>query len=289
MMQSHNATVHSCKWRHAMSNLARFDSDAGFLWARFAFAVVLALPASGVGAEDHTLHAFQRQQLTGTYYSEGTNLGDLDGDGHNDIVYGPYWFEGPDFKTKHEIYKPVPQPTERYADNFFTWTYDFNADDRQDILVVGFPGTPAYVYENPGNDKHETYWPKHEVFDWVSNESPQWTNLVGDDRPELVCTRDGYFGYVTPDWKSPLEKWAFHRISEQVTAKRFGHGLGVGDVNGDDRLDVLAQNGWYEQPASLGGLWSFHAFEFAKAGGADMFAYDVDADGATQIVVWEWS
>ena len=32
-----------------------------------------------------------------------------------------------------------------------------------DVLVVGFPGTPAFVYENPaGKDQH---WKKHEIFD----------------------------------------------------------------------------------------------------------------------------
>ena len=58
-------------------------------------------------------------------------------------------FEGPDFTVKHEIYPAKPQPMEKYADNFFTWVYDFNGDGWNDLLVVGFPGTPAYVYENP--------------------------------------------------------------------------------------------------------------------------------------------
>lgn len=237
-------------------------------------------------ADDHVLHTFQRVQLTGTYYSEGANFGDINNDGINDVVYGPYWFAGPDFQTKREIYKPVPQPMERYADNFFSWVYDFNADGRHDVLTVGFPGTPAYVYENPGNAGHGAHWTKHEIFDWVSNEAPQFNNLVGDERPELICTRDGYFGYVTPNWDKPFDLWQFQRISTQVAAKRFGHGLGVGDVNGDGRQDLLVQNGWYEQPASLAGgpQWTLHPAEFAKAGGADMFAYDVDGDGDNDVI-----
>ncbi|MCA9199655.1 MAG: hypothetical protein KDA87_19080, partial [Planctomycetales bacterium] len=175
------------------------------------------------------LHEFQRQQLTDTYYSEGANAGDLNGDQIADVVYGPYWFAGPDFQAMHEIYKPVPQNVDGYADNFFSWIYDFNQDGRNDVFVVGFPGTPAYVYENPGKDQFDQHWKKHQVFDWVSNESPHFTNLVGDQQPELVCTRNGFFGYATIE--AGLGEWTFHRISDRVATERFGHGLGVGDVD----------------------------------------------------------
>ena len=149
--------------------------------------------------KEYYLHDFQRIQLTDRYLSEGANIGDLNRDGVMDVVHGPYWFEGPDFQKKHEIYPPRDQNRQQYADNFFSWVYDFNGDGWNDVFVVGFPGTPAYVYENPGTSGPDKHWTRHEVFDWVSNESPQFTNLVGDERPELVCTRDGYFGYATPD------------------------------------------------------------------------------------------
>jgi hypothetical protein len=118
------------------------------------------------------------------------------------------------------------------------------------------------------------------VLDWVSNESPQFTNIVGDEQPELVCTRDGCFGFATFDQRQPFGAWTFHRISGQVTDSKFGHGLGVGDINGDGRSDVLAKNGWFTQPASLENdpEWLFSSFEFAADGGADMYAYDVDGD-----------
>src|SRR5215471_6444303 len=129
---------------------------------------------------------FKRQQLTDEYYSEGANAGDLNHDGKADIVCGPYWYEGPSFEKRHEIYPPKPQPLDFWADNFFSWVYDFNNDGWNDVFVVGFPGTPAYVYENPRGS--EIHWTKHTVFDSVSNESPHFVNVVGDDRPELVCT-----------------------------------------------------------------------------------------------------
>jgi hypothetical protein len=248
-------------------------------------AILLPLILSAA-PEDYVLHTFDRVQLSDEYFSEGANFGDLNRDGVMDVVYGPYWFAGPDYKSRREIYEPKPQNREGYSDHFFHWVYDFNGDGWNDVFVVGFPGTPAFVYENPGRDGADKRWTKHQVFDWVSNESPQYTNLVGDERPELICTRDGYFGYAEVDWKRPLGAWTFHAISDQIATPRFGHGLGVGDVNGDGRIDVIMQSGWFEQPASRESdpKWTLHKFDFTKPGGADMYAYDVDGDGDSDII-----
>jgi hypothetical protein len=242
-------------------------------------------PALGAG-ETHTLHAYKRQQLTDVYYSEGANAGDLNRDGHVDVVYGPYWFEGPTFTVKREIYPAKPQPREGYADNFFNWIHDFNGDGWNDVFVVGFPGKPGYVYENPKGE-FSRHWTKHQVFDSVCNESPHLIDLIGDPRPELVCTFNGAFGFATIDWQRPLDKWAFHAISKRVAPKPFGHGLGVGDVDGDGRKDIITAVGWFQQPKEEPDKapWTFHEAQFSNAyGGAEMHAYDVDGDGLNDII-----
>ena len=118
------------------------------------------LPAITAAGEEFHLHRFQRIELTNVYYSEGANAGDLNRDGVADVVHGPFWFAGPDYEARHEIYPPVAQPREGYADNFFSWVYDFNGDGWNDVFVVGFPGTPAYVYENPTGTGFDRHWRK---------------------------------------------------------------------------------------------------------------------------------
>ena len=280
--------IELCVLRRAAFPLRSKLNRVALVALAFAFAVPCV-------AQERTVHEFKRQRLAETYFSEGTAVGDVNGDGVKDVVYGPHWYAGPSFTDKHEIYAPVPQPMEKYADHFFAWVYDFDGDKNADIFTVGFPGTPAYVYKNPGLKGIKAgaatkHWEKIQVFDWVSNESPAFTNLVGDERPELVCTRDGFFGYASIDWSKPLTAWTFHPISEKVATERFGHGLGVGDVNNDGRMDVLQVEGWFEQPATGAdnGRWKFHPAKLSQSyGGAEMYAYDVDGDGDNDIIASE--
>lgn len=233
----------------------------------------------------HVLHSFERQQLSDIYFSEGASAGDINGDGISDVVCGPYWYTGPDFLAKNEIYPAVPQNRKGYADNFFSWVYDFDKDGNNDILTVGFPGKPGFVYRNPGVAALDQLWEKVQILDSVSNESPQFTDVDADGVPELVCTRNGHYGFAKFDSDKPFQDWAWTSISGDVAPKPFGHGLGIGDVNNDGLMDVIARNGWFAQPKqpTAGKDWTFHKVAFAPAS-SDMFAYDVDGDGDNDVV-----
>jgi len=262
----------------------------------------LAAGVASVVAED--LHAFKKIQLNDQFWSEGASFGDLNRDGINDVVSGPYWWEGPAFTNRHEYYParatfqlkltPMTSATvpgfegglgtrNTYSDNFFVWVLDFNQDGWNDILIIGFPGKDTSWFENPQGKSGA--WPRHKVFVQTDNESPTFTDLTGDGKPELVCITKGQYGYAAPDWNDPAKPWPFHPISPNNNYGNFTHGMGVGDVNGDGRLDLLEKDGWWEQPSAISGdpVWTFHKQSFG-AGGAQMYAYDVNGDGLNDII-----
>jgi hypothetical protein len=228
--------------------------------------------------------SFRTQRLTERFFSEGAAVGDLNRDGHTDIVSGPFWWAGPTFEQSHPFTEPKPFDPLGYADNFFSFTHDFDSDGWLDVLVIGFPGQAAVWYQNPQGKAG--MWVRSQVMEIVDNESPTWTDLTGDGRPEIVCSVNGAFGYATPNWNHPEIPWTFHAISKDGAGGRFTHGLGVGDVNGDGRADLLEKNGWWEQPASLDGdpLWTHHPVAFSAAGGAQMYAVDVDGDQRNDVI-----
>jgi len=258
------------------------------------FACALALAAQ---AEER---AFKRIQITNKFWSEGADIGDFNRDGKMDVASGPFWYAGPDFKKRHE-YRPATATfanatgeviegfqgalgkKNAYSDNFFTFVFDFNGDKWHDILIVGLPNKPATLFLNPKGK--EGHWPAHQVFDTVDNESPGFMCIDGCGKPELICHKDGYLGYAKADWSDATKPWTFHRISPKGKWHKYSHGLGVGDVNGDGRMDMLVSDGWWEQPASLAGdpEWKCHPFAFAEAG-AQMYAYDVNGDGLNDII-----
>lgn len=232
---------------------------------------------------------WKTRQLSDVFFCEGATAGDIDNDGHVDVISGPHWYAGPDFATRHEIYPPKPFDPHGYSDNFFSYVEDVNNDGLRDVLVIGFPGAAAHWYENPGKAavrESTGIWKKHLAIDIVDNESPTFTDLTGDGTREIVCSRDGYFGYASPDRADPTQPWIFTAISDQSAGGRFTHGLGVGDVDGDGRQDILEKTGWWRQPESSANspIWEKHPFPFSAAGGAQMLVTDVDGDGLPDVI-----
>ena len=255
-------------------------------------AIVLASAGSLASAGENTAPArrdaapvrFERRVLTSEYYCDGIGQGDFNRDGYADVVAGPFWYAGPEFTTARAFYPPLPQPRAASPSNsMFSFVHDFSGDGWPDILVLGRVHLhEAYWYENPGKgvDRESTPWAKHYAFHRVQGESPTLVDLDGDGRPQVVCHWEGRWGWIEPQADAPREPWRFQPLSDPGDWPQFYHGTGVGDVNGDGRLDLVINDGWFAQPETPGRVWTWHADRFSPArGGAQMFVEDVDGDG----------
>ncbi len=226
---------------------------------------------------------YKKLHLTDKFYSEGAYCADFNRDGKLDVVSGPYWYEGPDFQQRHEVREPKEFDPKGYSDNFLTYTDDFNGDGWADILYVPWPGKDSFWYENPaGKDEH---WKAHAALKNVGNESPMWGDVNGDGRPDLVFNIDGFLGFGTWDPAKPNEPWVFHPVSTKGGYQKYSHGVGIGDINGDGRVDVLESVCWWEQPADPqpGQPWIRHDYKFAAAA-AQLLVYDIDGDGLNDVI-----
>ena len=170
-----------------------------------------------------------------------------------------------------------------------TFAYDFTGDGWPDVLDMGSIGQPLHLYVNPKGENRR--WDKYDVVPHVNKEVSLLKDIDGDGKPEYVYGGEGYLRYAKPDPANPTGPWIVHTISEQGPWGA-GHGLGVGDINGDGRMDIVDAYGWWEQPpaGSKQELWTYHPEAFgrwtghASPGGAEIAVYDVNGDGLNDVV-----
>jgi hypothetical protein len=264
----------------------------------------LIVPLSAGDPVSPTSITWQKTVLDNKFRSEGVAVGDVNKDGKLDVMNGEYWYEAPNW-TKHEMQPAVDHKDGlgNYSRVFACWSQDLNSDGYADLIVIDFPGIPCYWLENPKGAK--THWRRHTIWHSACNETPIFTDLLGNGKKVLVMGfqpkgkktdgNEGQLGYFSPNPKDPYAIWDLHPISTPSDPEkkwvppgtnRFSHGLGAGDLNGDGKLDVITTGGWWEQPKSLGNEdtpWKFHPANLGEAC-ADMFAHDVDGDGKADVI-----
>jgi hypothetical protein len=262
------------------------------------FSAISLMAASAVAGDKDTPVSWKKTVIEGKFRSEGVAIADVNKDGKFDVLIGDSWYEAPSW-AKHDIRKPgdYGDGLHSYSECMTCWADDVNGDGWTDQIVIGFPGVAAYWYENPrGKDG---YWTRNVVWPSACNETPLYADLFGDGHRVLVMgaqpkgkDNEGQMAWFAPG-KDPAQLWEMHPVSEPSSPGkvipgtfRFSHGLGVGDLNGDGRRDVICTGGWWEQPESgrsSAAPWSFHPAKLGDAV-ADMIAYDVNGDGKADVI-----
>jgi hypothetical protein len=229
---------------------------------------------------------FRMQTLNEFYYSWGPDVADFNRDGVLDIVAGPYYYLGPDYTTAREIYMAQTlDPGTQYF-NGVQFAYDFTGDGWPDVINSLFT-RPTVLYVNPKGESRR--WEMFTVTERISSELALLKDINGDGKPEYIYKdAENQFVYANPDPANPTGTWITRPISER--GPWANHGMGVGDVNKDGRVDFLNAYGWWEQPQGTSqATWTYHPQAFGRwtrigPGGAEMAVYDVNGDGLNDVV-----
>jgi len=228
---------------------------------------------------------FQKIVVDKKFRSEGVAVGDVNHDGKLDILAGDLWYAAPDWKI-HEL-RPVGtyNPAKGYSNCFINFAQDVNGDGWVDSIVIGMPDTPCFWYENPKN--RPGHWKQRTVAKSACNETPILFDLLGNGRPvPIFAVRpQGVMAWFSIP--ADIDRlWDMHTISgpNAPGTKKYSHGLGAGDINGDGRADVLVKDGWWQAPKDpTTPNWKFHPVPLGPDC-ANILVYDLDGDGDSDVI-----
>jgi hypothetical protein len=233
--------------------------------------------------------------------NEGCAIVDVNNDGKLDLVAGRNWYAAPEFVPR--ALRPI-EDRNGYIHSNGDFPYDVDGDGWVDIIAQSFFQTEINWFRNPGPEGLELglLWEKHLLVDTQvdRNEAELMEDIDGD----------GVAEFIVNSWnkETSLLAWRFTSEMREVSVTKGnrtikemrevpsaakitigsnlnGHGLGIGDLNGDGLKDILFQSGWYEQPKdnSFGQAWKLHEDWFLHAS-IPMIVRDLNGDGRNDFI-----
>jgi len=229
---------------------------------------------------------FELQIIDNSYNGNGrpgwSRIGDIDGDGAGDVAAGGgnvlNWYESPSWART--------AVGEAGANGGAL----FDVDDDGDLDMV----SSVYL------ENHRTYWYENPA----DPTSPNWTRRVIDNSSDLTFQHDLEVGDIDMDGEQDdfvvlhdnhltgegilkwyhipanpkADPWGITTIAHSTVG---GVGLAIGDINGDDRSDVVRGGTWYQAPNPATGTWIEHTATTQHL--TNVRLADLDRDGDLDI------
>jgi len=223
-------------------------------------------------------------------FCECASVLDVDGDGDLDIACGRNWYEAPNW-VRHADFRDGAETNGPETDDNSEFAMDVNFDGRTDVVSSGWMFMKgAFWYENPG--RKDVVWKSTRIHMALNMEGVIHGDIDGDGDEDVLCNHWSLVKGQGMTWLEHInrEPWFIEHV---VGTDGDVHGNGLGDIDGDGRMDIVTPVGWYEQPTRATDTpWPFHAdysFEPAKGrgGGAShpILVHDVDEDGLNDIII----
>ena len=274
------------------------------VWHAALLCVSAAIVSPAAAAEEPAAPAWPRHVVAEGFANQTAVAADFTGDGLCEVITNDAgvtrMYVAPDWR---EVVIDAANPPRRAIHSAIM---DCDGDGDLDYVAANYSNPGLIFWLEPPADATHSAWTYHMLDDQLDGIHGLIVgDIDGDGRDDLAATSaqpKGAFPnslawYGAPVGEAAKKPWT-RRIFADGDAPGLSHYLGLGDVNGDGRVDAAsgAKGGemdpsgmgewfaWWEAPADRTAAWTKHMLSDHEPGATNVLMADVNKDGHLDMV-----